>query len=67
MKFKKIQVADHDSKLKILAQTSSGLRRGESLSLKKRDLDITQKNYCKYLANITKTKKSRVTFFSKEV
>lgn len=61
-------MAGDDSKLKILAQTSSGLRRGELLSLKKKDLDIMQKRIIVNVpANITKTKKSRVTFFSKEV
>jgi len=51
-----------------LAQLSSGLRRGELLQLQKRNLDTTQKRIIVNVpASITKTKKSRVTFFSKEV
>ena len=63
-----LEVSNHDNKLRILAQTSSGLRRGELLQLQKKDLDITrQRIVVNVPAKITKTKKSRVTFFSIEV
>lgn len=63
-----LEVSNHDNRLRILAQTSSGLRRGELLQLQKKDLDMTrQRIIVNVPAKITKTKKSRVTFFSKEV
>ena len=63
-----LEVSNNRNKLKFLAQLSSGLRRGELLQLRKMDLDTTQKRIMvKVPASITKTKKSRVTFFSKEV
>lgn len=61
-------VSNRNNSLKILAQISSGLRRGEMLRLRKKDLDVTQDRIMVNVpASITKTKKSRVTFFSKEV
>ena len=63
-----ILVSNKNNMIKILAQLSSGMRRGELLQLRKKDLDTTQKRIMvKIPASITKTKKSRVTFFSKEV
>ena len=63
-----LEVSNHKNRLKILAQLSSGLRRGELLQLRKIDLDTTQERIIVNVpASITKTKKSRVTFFSKEV
>ncbi len=63
-----LEVSNNKNRLKILAQLSSGLRRGELLQLRKIDLDTTQERIIVNVpASITKTKKSRVTFFSKEV
>ena len=63
-----LQVCNKNNTIKILAQLSSGMRRGELLQLKKRDLDLGQKRIMVNIpASITKTKRSRVTFFSKEV
>ena len=63
-----LKVSNTRNKLKILAQLSSGLRRGELLQLRKMDLDTTHERIIVNVpASITKTKKSRVTFFSKEV
>ena len=63
-----LDVSGNSIRIKILAQTSSGLKRGELLTLRKKDLDTTHKRIVVNVpAHITKTKKSRVTFFSKEV
>ena len=63
-----LDVCSYNNRLRILAQTSSGLRRGELLQLQKKDLDMTRQRITVNVpAKITKTKKSRVTFFSKEV
>ena len=63
-----LSVGNKRNDLKFLAQLSSGLRRGELLQLCKKDLDTTQKRIIVNVpASITKIKKSRVTFFSKEV
>ena len=63
-----LEVSSYNNRLRILAQTSSGLRRGELLQLQKKDLDMTrQRIIVNVPAKITKTKKSRVTFFSIEV
>jgi len=63
-----LDVSNNRNKLKFLAQLSSGLRRGELLQLRKRDLDVTHERIVVNVpASMTKTKKSRVTFFSKEV
>lgn len=63
-----LEISSRGNKIRILAQISSGMRQGEMLQLRKRDLDLTQKRIVVNIpASITKTKKSRVTFFSKEV
>jgi len=63
-----LEVSSRGNRLRILAQLSSGMRQGEMLQLRKKDLDLTQKRIMVNIpASITKTKKSRVTFFSKEV
>jgi len=63
-----LEVSSRGNRLRILAQLSSGMRQREMLQLRKRDLNLTQKRIMVNIpASITKTKKSRVTFFSKEV
>jgi len=58
----------NNTRLRILAQTSSGLRRGELLQLRKRDLDMSQRRIAVHVRSETvKTRRSRVTFFSREV
>lgn len=55
------------NRFRIMAQISSGLRRGELLRLRKKDLDVTTERITINVpAQITKTKKSRITFFSME-
>ncbi len=61
-----LQVCNKNNTIKILAQLSSDMRKGELLQLKKRDLG--QKRIMVNIpASITKTKRSRVTFFSREI
>lgn len=61
-----LAASDKNNAIKILAQSSSGLRRGELLQLRKKDLDTTQERIMVNVpASITKTKKSRVTFLAK--
>ena len=59
-----LAVSNKNNTIKILAQSSSGLRRGELLQIRKKDLDATQKRIMVNVpASITKTKNSRVIFF----
>ena len=63
-----LNTCSHKNRLRMLAQISSGLRRGELLRLRKKDLDITKERIIVNVpAQIIKTKKSRVTFFSMEI
>jgi len=50
-----------------LALLSSGMRMGEAVQLRRKDIDLTKKRIMiKIPAKITKTKRSRTTFISKE-
>lgn len=63
-----LAVSNRNNQIKILVQLSSGLRKGELLQLRRKDLDLSRERIIVNVpASITKTKKSRVTFFSKEV
>ena len=62
-----IQVASHKKKALYLALLSSGMRVGEAVRIRKKDLDITKERIQVNIpANITKTKTARPAFISKE-
>lgn len=64
---KLISVANYKKKSLYLAQTSSLMRIGEIVQIRKRDLDTTHSRIIVRIpARITKLKRSRITFFSKE-
>jgi len=60
-------VASFDKKCLYLCQISSGMRIGELLQLKKKDIEVKERIMIKIPAEYTKSKKGRTTFFSKEV
>jgi len=61
------KVARYDKKALFLAQLSSGMRIGELVRLRKKHLDLSKKRIVvKIPAQITKTKRARTTFLSKE-
>ena len=59
-------IAKYDKKCLYLCQISSGMRISELLLLKKKDLEIKKRIIVKILADNTKSKKGRTTFFSIE-
>jgi len=61
-----LSVAGYDMKLKLLTQLSSGMRRGEMLQLRKKDLIIDKRIIIKIPARIAKFNKARTTFVSSE-
>jgi len=60
-------VAGYGMKLRLLTQLSSGMRRGEMLQLRKKDLIIGERIIIKIPARIAKFNKARTTFVSSEV
>lgn len=62
-----LNIAGFDMKLKLLVQLSSGMRRGEMLQLRKKDLVIGKRIMIKIPAKIAKFNKARTTFTSSEV
>ena len=57
-----------ESRFQILALISSGMRIGELAQIRKENLDMQQSIICARIpAKITKTGRSRITFFSKQV
>jgi len=62
-----LSVAGYGMKLKLLTQLSSGMRRGEMLQLRKKDLIIDKRIIIKIPARIAKFNKARTTFVSSEV
>ena len=62
-----LSVAGYGMKLKLLTQLSSGMRRGEMLQLRKKDLIIGERIIIKIPAKIAKFNKARTTFVSSEV
>ncbi len=63
-----LTVASFKNRLRIIAQISSGLRRGELLKLQKKHFDLTYSRIMvKVPAEITKSKKTRTVFFTKEI
>ncbi|TBR09359.1 MAG: site-specific integrase [Candidatus Nitrosotenuis sp.] len=62
-----ISIAKPQRKAYYLALSSSGMRPQESVQLRKRDFDTTKERIMiRIPAKYTKTKKSRITFISKE-
>jgi len=62
-----LSVAGYGMKLRLLTQLSSGMRRGEMLQLRKKDLIIDKRIIIKIPARIAKFNKARTTFVSSEV
>ena len=62
-----LDVARYDKKTMYLCQLSSGMRSGEILQIRKKDLDLTTKRIMiKLRPSIAKGNKGRTTFFSRE-
>ena len=62
-----LSVANYDKRGMYLAQISSGMRLGEIVQIRKKDLVLDSKRIMvKIPAKITKTKQARTTFLSKE-
>ncbi len=60
--------ASHLNRLRILAQLSGGMRRGEMLQLRKKHFDTSKKRIMvKIPSSITKRKKARTIFLSREI
>lgn len=63
-----LSIAKFEKRCMYLAQLSSGMRIGEIIQLRRKDLDISKERIVVRIpASITKLKRSRITFFSKEV
>ena len=62
-----LSVANHQKKALYLAQLSSGMRLGELMRIRKKDLILSQKRIVvKIPATFTKKNRARTTFFSRE-
>jgi len=63
---KLLSVAKYDKKCLYLCHLSSGMRIGELMQLRKKDLELKKRIVVKIPAEYTKSKKGRTTFFSIE-